>query len=143
MAHTHRSTCGAFTYLEDGAECFKLYIREAPLQQLHSLAKEASLTSSLASARAELAAILKQAQEAKVSHATSSLRDLPVECVADCEAAIQLTPLQVVPASVIFVVNRSVYGKSAKSPVVGPLALTTYGGHNAIGTSPATKRTTS
>ena len=70
-----------------------LYIREAPLQQLHSLAKEVHLLRLWLQPEQNwqhLAAILKQAQEAKVSHATSSLRVQPVEFLAGCEAAIQL-----------------------------------------------------
>eukprot|EP00435_Cladocopium_sp_Y103_P051415 s898_g16.t1 len=76
-----------------GSECFRLYIRDAPLQQLHSLARESSLASSLAAARAELTAILKQTTDAReAAAATASLRDQPMECLVDCEAAMDIAP---------------------------------------------------
>ena len=103
-----------------GSKCFKLYIREAPLQQLHSLAKEASLTSSLASARAELAAILKEAQQHNPAKAEAPLRLQPVDCLADCEAAIDIVPVMKQPACVSFVISRSAYGKMHEVACSGP-----------------------
>ena len=103
-----------------GSECFRIYIRDAPLQQLHSLAKEASLTTSLAAARAELSAILSQAQNCSPPAAAVSLRNQSVDCLADCEAAVDIAPQSEQPASVEFVINRSAYGKIHKVACSGP-----------------------
>ena len=65
-----------------GSEIFKQCVRDAPLEQLHSLAQEVSLKSSLASARAELAAILEATKEAQT--ATAGLADQPVAAYMDC-----------------------------------------------------------
>ena len=94
-----------------GSEIFKQYVRDAPLEQLHSLAQEVSLKSSLASARAELAAILEASKEAKV--ASTGLANQPVAAYLDCEAAEQIEPAVPIPDTndPVFVRNRSLRGK--------------------------------
>ena len=85
-----------------------------------SLAKEASLTTSLAAARAELSAILSQAQNCSPPAAAVSLRNQSVDCLADCEAAVDIAPQLEQPPSVEFVINRSAYGKIHKVACSGP-----------------------
>ena len=49
-----------------GSDAFVLYARDAPLSNLHRLAEETSLSASMASAKSELATLLKQAQELRL-----------------------------------------------------------------------------
>ena len=58
-----------------GSDCFKIYVRDAPLTQLKGLSQEASLKSSLTSARAELAALLQQTEKLKMEMAQVQLKD--------------------------------------------------------------------
>eukprot|EP00435_Cladocopium_sp_Y103_P054118 s871_g17.t1 len=94
-----------------GSEVFKQYVRDAPLEQLHSLAQEVSLKASLTAARAELNAILTAAKEAK--EASAPLSQQPVSAFLDCETAAQIEPEVPAPVSdePIFVRNRSTRGK--------------------------------
>ena len=94
-----------------GSEIFKQYVRDAPLEQLHGLAQEVSLKASLASARAELSAILAATKEATA--AATGLAHQPVEALADCEAAAIIEPPAPEPPEndVLFVRNRSSRGK--------------------------------
>ena len=94
-----------------GSEIFKQYVRDAPLEQLHGLAQEVSLKASLASARAELSAILAATKEATA--AATGLAHQPVEALADCEAAAIIEPPAPDPPEndVLFVRNRSSRGK--------------------------------
>ena len=49
-----------------GSDCFKIYVRSAPLSQLTMLAKETSVQTSLLVARQELQALLKQIKQVEV-----------------------------------------------------------------------------
>ena len=94
-----------------GSEIFKQYVRDAPLEQLHSLAQEVSLKASLAAAKAELTAILETTREAQAVH--TCLAKQPVSSYMDCEAAAQIEPPVPPPATndIIYVRNRAQRGK--------------------------------
>ena len=94
-----------------GSDCFKLYVRDAPLNQLHSLAQETSLPASLTSARAELGAILQATRHLQNQQAHSSIQDQPVAALMDCEAASPLASPITASAAESFVLNRAVNGK--------------------------------
>ena len=95
-----------------GSDCFKQYVRDAPLTQLHSLAQETTMRSSILAAKAELTRLLAQVSELKP--AQSSIRDQPVECFADCAAAGALVPTSPAPAAPLFVINEAFRGKVRK-----------------------------
>ena len=64
LAHTQVELWRIQLFGRWGSDCFKQYVRDAPLSQLHGLAQEATLQTSLAAARAELAQLLQACEEA-------------------------------------------------------------------------------
>ena len=94
-----------------GSDAFKLYVRQAPLSQLHLLAQEASVHTALANAKAELAAIFAQIKSSRDLLANQPIASQPMHCLVDCEAATGTTPVEAPPASDMFVVNRRHLGK--------------------------------
>ena len=97
-----------------GSECFKLYVRSAPLAQLTHLSQETAVSASLAAARAELAAVLEKVKTLQHDVAHTSIAQQSVQDLVDCEAAEPLISHQV-PAShsssYPFVLNCSSLGK--------------------------------
>ena len=108
LAHTQVELWRIQLFGRWGSDCFKQYVRDAPLSQLHGLAQEASLHPSLAAARAELAQLLQACEDAK--RATSSIASQPVQCFLDCKAANAVAPLPT-PATTRYVVNQDPKGK--------------------------------
>ena len=97
-----------------GSECFKIYVRSAPLAQLTHLSQETAVSASLASARAELAAVLEKVKSLQHDVAQVPLARQQVQDLADCEAAEPLVQHQVQHGSTSsypFVLNCSSLGK--------------------------------
>ena len=63
-----------------GSEAFKLYVRNAPLTQLHMLAQESSVQTALSAARAELAAMVKQLKSYGQWRAEQPIAQQPIQC---------------------------------------------------------------
>ena len=103
-----------------GSEAFKLYVRQAPLSQLHLLAQEASVHTALANAKAELAAIFAQIKSSRDLLANQPIASQPMQCLVDCEAATGTTPIEAPPASDMFVVNRRHLGKAHRVATQSP-----------------------
>ena len=93
-----------------GSEAFKLYVRNAPLTQLHMLAQESSVQTALSAARAELAAMVKQLKSYGQWRAEQPIAQQPIQCYLDCEASAPISPA-VKPPESLFVVNRRRAGK--------------------------------
>ena len=94
-----------------GSDCFKIYVRSAPLSQLTMLAKETSVQTSLLVARQELQALLKQIKQVEVPNPVVPLKSQPVEALADCENAAELIEPPAVQDDVCYVLNRTSRGK--------------------------------
>ena len=94
-----------------GSSVFTQYVRDAPLSQLHDLAKEISIKSSLASAKAELKAMLAEIQAAKQDNIQAPLREQPVACLLDCAAAACIAPKPQSQTAKPYVVNTAYNGK--------------------------------
>ena len=90
---------------------FTQYVRDAPLSQLHDLAKEICIKSSLESAKAELKAMLAEIKSAHHSNPQAPLRDQPVECLTDCAAAVSIVPQWQSQTVTPYVVNTAYNGK--------------------------------
>ena len=103
-----------------GSEAFKLYVRQAPLSQLHLLAQEASVHTALASAKAELAAIFAQIKSSQDLLAKQPVAQKPIQCLVDCEAATGSTPVHSPPETELYVVNRRHLGKVHRVATHGP-----------------------
>ena len=103
-----------------GSEAFKLYVRQAPLSQLHLLAQEASVHTALASAKAELAAIFAQIKSSQDLLAKQAIAQQPMQCLVDCEAATGSTPVHSPPETELYVVNRRHLGKVHRVATHGP-----------------------
>ena len=103
-----------------GSDAFKLYVRQAPLSQLHLLAQEASVHTALANAKAELAAIFAQIKSSHDLLASRPIADQPLQCLLDCEAAAESTPIQAPPNKEMFVLNRRHLGKVHKVATQSP-----------------------
>ena len=103
-----------------GSEAFKLYVRQAPLSQLHLLAQEASVHTALASAKAELAAIFAQIKSSQDLLAKQPVAQQPMQCLVDCEAATGSTPVHSPPETELYVVNRRHLGKVHRVATHGP-----------------------
>ena len=93
-----------------GSEAFKLYVRNAPLTQLHLLAQESSVQTALSAARAELASLVKQLKSDGQWLAAQPIAQQPIQCYLDCEASAPISPAVKEPES-LFVVNRRRAGK--------------------------------
>ena len=120
LAHTHTELWRIQLFGRWGSDCFLRYVREAPLSQLFGLAQEATLQTSLAAARAELAAILAKVPDSANRTATTDFTAQKIEVLADCEAANTLVPDVPVPACPLFVVNLAPDGKVHKVGRSGP-----------------------
>ena len=94
-----------------GSECFKIYVRAAPLSQLTHLAQETAVNTSLATARAELQSLLQAIKSLEKDVATTSLKQQSVEVLADCEAANTLMQPPPVDQTPTFVLNTAPSGK--------------------------------
>ena len=94
-----------------GSSVFQRYVRDAPLTQLHGLAKETSLATSLAASKAELQSVLAQVKATQDQLAQVPLRFQPVEALADCQDAQEISPEPPEAVNKQFVVNRSRQGK--------------------------------
>ena len=92
-----------------GSDCFKRYVRDAPLTQLHRLAQETTMRCSIMTAKAELSSLLLQVENLQM--AKSAVQKQPLECLADCEAAGDLVPPNPNQAAPSFVINESTRGK--------------------------------
>ena len=103
-----------------GSDAFKLYVRQAPLSQLHLLAQEASVHTALANAKAELAAIFAQIKSSHDLLASRPIAEQPLQCLLDCEAAAESTPIQAPPNKEMFVLNRRHLGKIHKVATQSP-----------------------
>ena len=93
-----------------GSDCFKIYVRSAPLSQLTMLARETSVQTSLIVARQELQGLLKQIKSVDVPNPAGPLKSQPVEVLADCENAEVLVEPPATQAD-SYVLNRSTRGK--------------------------------
>ena len=97
-----------------GSECFKIYVRSAPLSQLTHLSQETAVSASLASARAELSAVLEKVKTLQHDVAQGPLAQQHVQDLVDCEAAKALIPNQpsaTAQSNYPFVLNCSPAGK--------------------------------
>ena len=94
-----------------GSDCFKIYVRSAPLSQLTMLAKETSVQTSLLVARQELQALLKQIKQVEVPSPVVPLKSQPVEALADCENAAELIEPPAAQDEDCYVLNRTTRGK--------------------------------
>lgn len=97
-----------------GSECFLRYVRDAPLTQLQSLAKEATLRHSLAAAKAELSSLLKAARDHTQEAYALPIQQQPAAILMDCEASAPLDEPVGQPSATQYVVNRSTRGKVHK-----------------------------
>ena len=120
LAHTHTELWRIQLFGRWGSDCFLRYVRDAPLSQLFGLAQEATLQTSLAAARAELAAILAKVPDSANRTATTDFTAQKIEVLAECEAANTLVPDVPVPACPLFVVNLAPDGKVHKVGRSGP-----------------------
>ena len=93
-----------------GSEAFKLYVRNAPLSQLHLLAQESSVQTAISKAKAELAAMVKQLESLGQWQASQRMAEQPIQCLLDCESAAPIVPAHE-SAEALFVMNRRRSGK--------------------------------
>ena len=88
-----------------GSDAFVLYVRDAPLANLHRLAQETSLSASMASAKSELASLLKQVQDLRLSVESSTVikegpLPLTVSDLLDGDASLSIVASELPPPPV-------------------------------------------
>ena len=119
--HIRTLNCGVYSSLVDGDRIasFDTSEKHRYLNCLASHRRPPSQTS-LAAARAELAAILAKVPDSANRTATTDFTAQKIEVLADCEAANTLVPDVPVPACPLFVVNLAPDGKVHKVGRSGP-----------------------